>query len=293
MQTKNLHPTFMDPDPEAEHAASKIVQRTFLTVVLTACHSYSTTTTASVTNIHFSLPVAPATNAAKEAAPKKKKKKTIYLTFDDGPNKGTRKVMHIAAEEKVPITMFIIGEQVYGSREQSATYDSLLQCEYVEIDNHSYTHAHNRYDKFYAVPDSAVKDFIRCADSLHLTSKIVRTPGRNIWRTANISSTDLKKSIAAADSLQQDGFTAIGWDLEWHYDTHLELENTADELLQQVDSVFTHSRTKTPDHLVLLAHDQVYADADDSCELHGFIQKLKDLDEYNFEVISNYPGIKN
>jgi len=52
-------------------------------------------------------------------------------------------------------------------------------------------------------------------------------------------------------------------------------------------------KTKTPNHLVLLAHDQVYADKEDSSSLHSFIQKLKGTNEYFFEVISHYPGIKN
>jgi len=34
-----------------------------------------------------------------------KKKKTIYLTFDDGPNKGTQNVLNILTEEKIPATL--------------------------------------------------------------------------------------------------------------------------------------------------------------------------------------------
>lgn len=280
----------MDPDSEAEQTASIIIRTTVISVVFTACHSYSTETHSSVNNIQFSLP--DSTEKKKIIVINKpKKKKTIYLTFDDGPNKGTRKVMHIAEEEQMPITMFIIGAQVYGSREQMATYDSLLQCSYVEIDNHSYSHAHNEYAKFYTRPDSVVKDFVRCEDSLNLSAKIIRTPGRNIWRTTGINSTDLKNSVSVADSLRLDGFSLVGWDLEWDFDNELKLKHTDDEMLQQVDSAFSKGKTKTPDHLVLLAHDQAYADATDSATLHDFMQKLKNKDEYNFEVISKYPGI--
>jgi hypothetical protein len=136
-----------------------------------------------------------------------------------------------------------------------------------------------------------VKDFVRCEDSLKLTAKIIRTPGRNIWRTEGVNSTDLKNSISAADSLRLNGFTVVGWDLEWDFDDELKLKKTGDEMLDQVDSAFAKGYTKTPDHLVLLAHDQVYADATDSASLHDFMQKLKNKDEYNFEVISKYPGI--
>lgn len=283
----------MDPDPEAGQTASKMVQTTFITVVFTACHSFQTETSPAVSNIVFSLPDSVTKNAMPSHHAVKKKKKTVYLTFDDGPNKGTRKVMHIAEQEQVPISMFIIGEHVYASTEQASTYDSLLQSAFIELGNHSFTHAGNKYEKFYSRPDSAVNDFMRCEDSLGLTNHIVRTPGRNIWRTTCISGTDIKNSVAAADSLQHAGFTAIGWDLEWHFDNQLKLRNTGDEMLLEIDSLFAKMQTKTPDHLVFLAHDQVYADADDSVALHEFIRKLKAGDGYNLEVISKYPGIKN
>jgi hypothetical protein len=64
-------------------------------------------------------------------------------------------------------------------------------------------------------------------------------------------------------------------------------------MLLQVDSMFLHNKTKTPNHLVLLAHDQVYEDAADSGQLHQFIIKLKEKEEYNFETVSKYPGLKN
>jgi len=287
----------MDPDPEAKQAASQIVKAGFITIAFTACNYYKTqtaaphsTSSAAVSTIQFSLPDS---SKITPAVVPKKKKKTIYLTFDDGPNKGTKKMMHIVEQEQVPVTVFIIGQHVYGSKEQSATFDSLVACKYIEIANHSFTHAfQNKFSRFYTVPDSALKDFIRCADSLHLTANIIRTPGRNIWRTATISSTDITTSKPAADSLYQQGFTEVGWDLEWHFDNALKLTNTGDELLRQLDSLFTNGKTKTPDHLVLLAHDQVYEDAADSCELHQFIKKLKAKDEYNFEMVSKYPQLK-
>jgi len=282
----------MDPDPEAEQAASQILRTTLITVVFTACTYYKTETTASVVNIQFSLP--DSNSKITTPAITKKKTKTIYLSFDDGPNKGTKKMMHIIKEEEVPVTLFIVGQHVYGSKEQTAIFDSLLACKYFEIANHSYTHAfQNKFAKFYTLPDSAIKDFIRCADSLHLTANIIRTPGRNIWRTANIAATDIKTSCATADSLYASGFTEVGWDLEWHYNDSLKLKNTGDEMLQQIDSMFLHKKTKTPNHLVLLAHDQVYEDAGDSIELRQFIIKLKLKDEYNFETVSKYPGLKN
>ncbi len=290
----------MDPDGgeasfayrHTEQAASQILKTTLLTIALSACHGFERERTASALGMNLSRQGPLLTKTASHIAPKKKKK-TIYLTFDDGPNKGTRKMMHIVEEERVQVTLFIIGEHVYGSREQTASFDSVLQSRFFEIANHSYSHAfHNNYAKFYEVPDSALNDFKRCADSLHLTAKIIRTPGRNIWRTETVSSTDIKKSTAAADSFYMNGYKEIGWDLEWQFDDKLKLKKTSDEMVNEVDSLFAHNKMKTPGHLVILAHDQVYADADDSTELHRFISKLKAKDEYDFETVSNYPGIK-
>ena len=74
------------------------------------------------------------------------------------------------------------------------------------------------YEGFYAVPDSVVADFRRCADSLKLTANIVRTPGRNIWRTDSLKITDIRMSEPAADSLFNKGYKVLGWDVEWHFD---------------------------------------------------------------------------
>jgi len=281
----------MNPDPEAGNAASKLLTATFFTVVFTACHTHQNKTTTAVNHIQNTLPDSSKKTTVKPVA--KKKKKTIYLTFDDGPNKGTENVMRILNEEQVPVTFFVIGEHVYGSKKQTAMFDSLVNDKLFEVANHSFTHAfHNNYNKFYAVPDSVVKDFIRCADSLHLTTNIIRTPGRNIWRTQNINSTDIKQSTAAADTLQNRSFTAVGWDLEWQFDNKLNLKANSDEMLRRIDSAFAKGKTKTANNLVLLAHDQVYATATDSFELHQLIKKLKASDQYDFETVSKYPALK-
>jgi len=228
-------------------------------------------------------------------APVKKKKKKIYLTFDDGPNKGTKNVLDIVKDEKIPVTFFIVGEHVFASVNQNTTWDSLQIATQIEICNHSYTHAwHNKFEKFYESPDSVVSDFQRAHDSLDLKNNIVRTPGRNAWRIDSLQFTDLKKSKAAVDSLQKVGFIVMGWDLEWHYDhKELTVKNSADELLKQIDSVFNNKKTKSPEHLVLLAHDQVYGKTKDSAELRQLIQKLKLKEEYELSIASGYPGASN
>ena len=221
----------------------------------------------------------------------KKNKKTIYLSFDDGPNAGTEKLMKILKQEKVPATLFIIGEHANGSKAQKAIYDSLLLSEEIELANHSFTHAHNAYSKFYANADSVVTDFRKCADSFKLKNNIARTPGRNIWRTAKINCTDLKRSTAAADSLYKDGFKLIGWDLEWHFTNDQHLIQSDSLMITQIEEAFSKERSKTKNMLVLLAHDRSFLSAGDSGTLHQFIKKLKASNDYEFEQISKYPGL--
>lgn len=279
-------------DDEGGPTAFATYRPLLLLLVLMACGK---STRKSEPN-NFLLTIQPTVKTVEKIAPpvRKKKKKKIYLTFDDGPNKGTRKVLNIVQQEQVAVTFFLIGEHVFASTSQRATWDSLRVDSSIELCNHSHTHAwHNRYNKFYEQPDSVVNDFKRCRDSLELTNTITRTPGRNIWRVDTLSYTDLKKSAAAADSLQQAGFTIIGWDLEWHYDhKNFTLKNKSDELLLQIDSLFAGNKTRIPEHLVILAHDQVYDDSNDSAELHQLIRKLKARDEYELLVTSRYPGVK-
>ncbi len=224
----------------------------------------------------------------KKPLPKKKKKK-LFITFDDGPNRGTRNVLHITRDENVPVTFFIVGGHVFASGSQMDTWDSLKIAKHIEICNHSYSHASNRYDKFYEDADSVVRDFRRTSDSLKLENDIVRTPGRNIWRLDSISFTDIRKSSAAADSLRNAGFVVMGWDLEWHYDHKtMSVTASAETMVRQVDSLFRNNKTRRKDHLVLLAHDQVYVKPEDSCELRVFLQLLKQRDDYEFELATSY-----
>jgi peptidoglycan/xylan/chitin deacetylase (PgdA/CDA1 family) len=222
------------------------------------------------------------------------KKKKIYLTFDDGPNKGTEKILNIIQQEKVKASFFLVGEHAFASNGQQQIWANLQMAKNIELCNHSYSHAmHNKFNAFYKDPDRVVNDFKKSKDTLKLNNNICRMPGRNAWRIDMVSYTDLKKTKAAIDSLQQAGFSIIGWDLEWHYDPkYLRLKNTADDLLKQIDSVFKNNKTKIPDELVLLAHDQVYKDAADSAELHSLIKKLKEKDEYELQMVSEYPGIR-
>ncbi len=276
-------------DDEGEPVnATRYLPHLLLLLLFSSC-SYNKVNTELVNIV---LPVAESKPAEAKPAPPPKKKKKLYITFDDGPNKGTRNVLQVLNEEQVPVSFFVVGEHVYGSREQQATWDSLQHNTWVEICNHSYTHAHNKFVKFYSNDTAVVADFERTQDSLKLHNRIVRTPGRNMWRTSTVNASDIVKSKAAADSLYSNGFVVMGWDIEWHYNDSMKLKQTSDELVQQVDSMLLHNKTKTPDHIVLLTHDQTFVDSLSTASLRNFIKQMKTKQEYEIEFISKYPGLK-
>ncbi len=288
----------MEPDSKTtalyctlEQTTLKIFKTTCITVAFTACNSYKTKTTTTTIVTNAQNTDSSITKEIERASVKKAK--TIYITFDDGPNIGTKNVRQLIEEEKIPVTAFVIGEHVLGTKEQKANYDSIKICKYFEIANHSYTHAFkNKFSLFYNLPDSVIKDFKKCADSLQLNSNLVRTPGRNIWRTANVTATDVLKSSAAADSIYKNGFIELGWDLEWRYTNSLKLIENCDEMLNHLNYMFEHNTTKTPSHLVFLTHDQLFKDSANLNQLRMFIKKLKQSNEYNFEFASKYPQLK-
>ncbi|MCW3162229.1 polysaccharide deacetylase family protein [Chryseobacterium oryctis] len=218
-------------------------------------------------------------------------KRVIYLTFDDGPNQGTENLLKILNKRNVCATAFVVGKHVYGSKKQKDNLELLRKNPLIELANHSFTHANNKYTDFYKNPDAVVHDFDTAKDSLKLYDKIARTPGRNIWRLKNINVTDLKSSTEAADKLKLAGYKVVGWDLEWKHSNKMSLKGNHQAMLKKVDSIFFNDLEKTSRHLVFLTHDQYLTDADSINELDLFIEKLQKTNRFVFRKISDYPKI--
>lgn len=68
---------------------------------------------------------------------KKKKKKTVWLTFDDGPNpKITEWILSVLKSENIPATFFLIGENI----ERFPELFKKIKDDGHQIGNHSYSH---------------------------------------------------------------------------------------------------------------------------------------------------------
>lgn len=225
----------------------------------------------------------------KKVSPKKK----IYITFDDGPNRGTLNVLQVVKEENIPVSFFIVGKHVFDSPQQTATWEQLKADTAIALCNHSYTHALNRYTKFYEDPEGVVSDFKKSQEQLQFTNNVARMPGRNAWRIDSIDVTDIKQSGAAIDSVHKAGFAVMGWDIEWSFDHKTMAPDTATSiLLRRIQNLLDAETTKTPGHLVLLAHDQAFQKDEDIQKLHAFLQELKSNMGYEFVLASEYPGVK-
>ncbi len=226
---------------------------------------------------------------AKEEPPKQH----IYLTFDDGPNKGTLNVLKAVEEEKIPASFFIVGKHVYDSPEQQEAWKLLRADSVIELCNHSYTHALNHYTKYYQQPSAVVKDVERNQQVLGFKERIVRMPGRNAWRIDTINHTDIAESRPSIDSVHDAGFNIIGWDVEWFFDNKsLEADPDTELLLRRIRNMLDAEKTRTPGNVVILAHDQSFQRDEDVQRLHYVIQQLKNNPDYELMLVRDYPHIK-
>ncbi len=219
-------------------------------------------------------------------------KKKIYLTFDDGPNAGTMHVLNAVIEEQVPVSFFIVAKHVYDSREQRFCWEKLKTTPGIERCNHSYSHAGNRYSRFYREPQRVIADFNRSRDSLQFDNTVARMPGRNAWRIDSINHTDVKESRTTIDSVHLAGFSIMGWDIEWGFDHQTFVPDADTSLLfRRIENLLRDEATKTPDHLVLLAHDQAFRTEEDIAILRAVLRYFKNNPEYELLLASQYPGV--
>jgi peptidoglycan-N-acetylglucosamine deacetylase len=221
-------------------------------------------------------------------------KKKIYLTFDDGPNIGTRVVLDILREAKVPATFYMIGLHRYGSPQQEQLWNEVNKEPTIEVTNHSYTHAYrNKFPKFYADVDGAVHDFVMNYDTLGFNNTIIRAPGSNVWRLKGIYvDPKFQQRTKIMDSLFALGHYITGWDGEWE-NYKQKARQSPQELVSIINNTLASGKTQVKNHFILLMHDLVYADEVDKASLKEFINLLKADPNVEFRVISQYPGAED
>ena len=181
----------------------------------------------------------------------KGKRKSIALTFDDGPHpENTPRILEILREKRIKATFFVIGKN-------AEKYPDLLRQiddEGHTIANHSYSH--NFLIGFFSA-SRLTKDLSRCNDFISQT--IGKTPA--LFRPP-FGVTNPLYRIA----LKNTGLQSIGWSLR-------SMDTKAKSKYQLIDKVI--SNLKRGD--IVLLHDSraVTADALEDIIEHIFTKKLE------------------
>lgn len=214
--------------------------------------------------------------------------KVIYLTFDDGPLAPTHFLTDIITRKQVKMSSFVVGKHAKANKNFWQKMEDMRVHPYIELCNHSYSHANHRYKYFYSNPHDAAQDMIDNEKDLGLELKIIRMPGRDIWATPNIKRGWSQSGGKTAAILLEKGFKIYGWDIEWeHYGNTLP-KITPEQFVSRVDYMFTHKAMQVPNHLVILGHDEMLVKEKGRQDISRIIDMLKDRG-YIFEFISHYP----
>lgn len=213
--------------------------------------------------------------------------RVVYLTFDDGPLPGSEAINRLSQEKQFKANVFLVGKHTKNGRNSMRVVRDFMRNPYIDVCNHSYTHANNEYDKFYKQPDSARTDFNYNQRELALENKIIRLPGRQLW-TLPTRSLYMKNSAGpTAELLKQDGYKVYGWDVEWHGKGTLPKE-TPEEMMTQIDELFNNDRTFTRNNLVVLAHDPMFSKPEGQAALGKLVDLIR-AKGYVIENIRHYP----
>src|SRR5579871_3701780 len=71
---------------------------------------------------------------------------TIYLSFDDGPLEGSEDINDAVKKEDIPINVFVVGLHATANKRMEGFYKLYEGNSYIEIGNHSFTHAYDHYE---------------------------------------------------------------------------------------------------------------------------------------------------
>jgi hypothetical protein len=133
------------------------------------------------------------------------------------------------------------------------------------------------------------QDFLKNETALHLTKKIARLPGRNIWRLKDRCLDDVQSGSKAADILFKNDYRVFGWDLEWRHDPKSGAPiQTVEDMNNLIEKLLLEKRTVTENHLVILCHDEMFRKSWEESELKQLIDRLK-LKGSIFGHLSEYP----
>ncbi len=229
-------------------------------------------------------------NFSYKSLPPHKGDKILYLTFDDGPMRGTKAVLDVLEKERVEATMFLVASNVVRHFD---LFKKELLMPNVMVANHTFSHANGKYSKFYSNKHKVLAD-VEHAQMLIGGRKYLRLAGRNVWRIPikdrddyGIKKRQRKVEHRDYDALKREGFYVYGWDVEWHFDRKGKIRGNAKEMADKVEAVLRRKRTIKEGKVVLLAHDFMFRTKESVKELREFIKIMKNRG-WKFQTIDKY-----
>lgn len=214
----------------------------------------------------------------------------IYLTFDDGPLIGSNYINNLINRKKIKANMFLIGKHI-DSPLLHAYYELYRKNPYIDIYNHSYTHADEHYYRFYKNPSKVVSDINKNQLEHDMMHKIIRLPGRNIWRLAPCIRNDSTNGEIAADSLAGLGYRIFGWDVEWQHLHGGRCIQTPQQMYCIIKNLALNNPSKLfiKNHIVILIHDQMFITSKNIRLLEQFIDLITHDPQLKLEYLRFYP----
>lgn len=192
--------------------------------------------------------------------------KVAYLTFDDGPNENTPKILDALKKEGINATFFLLGKNIEGN-------EDIVKRIYEEgnaIGLHSMSH---KAEIIYASPENFVKDM---NEERKLIKSIIGIE-TSIIRPPYGSYPNLTEEFR--DQLVAEGYRVWDWDVDSGDSKYLGID---------ADSIYSITTNQIPEDgpVVLLFHDKA-ASAE---VLSGVVGELKKKG-YTFDVITDdlYP----
>ncbi len=215
--------------------------------------------------------------------------RVIYLTMDDGPLAPSDMLREIAEGKNIKISEFAVGKHAFISKTLMHHLEGMQASPNMEVLNHSYSHANGRYEHYYRNPEFAYNDIMNNQAKLNITQKIVRMPGRDIWATPRLKLGWKQSGGSTASMLLDNGYTVYGWDIEWeHYGKSSLPKVKPEKFVAMVDEAFATNDMATPNHLVILGHDEMLIHERGKSDFVRIVDMLIQRG-YVFEFISNYP----
>lgn len=217
--------------------------------------------------------------------------KELYLTFDDGPLKGTENVLNVLKKEKIPATMFCIGRN---ARLHPDLFRQELSIPALQIANHTYSHANGHYSRFYNNTFGVLSD-VEHAQIVLGGRKYLRLAGRNVWRLPEVTRDDRaiialrgSREVPKYNALSREGYFIYGWDVEWHFDHRSGHPVESPELLAaRIEALYRHGQMAQRGKVVLLTHDFMFRSRHSTAELRRFIRLMKRRG-WQFKTIRHY-----